>query len=243
MDRQSLQDRLDYQFRDQALLGQALRHESFAQESEESSQERLEFLGDSILGMVVAEFLYRHYQDLPEGRLAQMKAVLVSTEQLADKARQLELGEYVELGRGQQQESNRQRANLLADTLEALFGAIFLEAGLDAVRQLILRLFDEELKAAGEWRKDYKSNLQEVAQKLFQELPEYQVLEEIGPPHDRTFRVQVVLQGRPFGQGEGRSKREAGQRAAEEALLGIEEAARDQGEEATRTRPTEWANG
>ncbi|MBS2034403.1 ribonuclease III [bacterium] len=242
MDRQNLEARLNYQFRDQSLLSQALRHESFAQEVEESSQERLEFLGDSILGMVVAEFLFRHY-DLPEGRLAQMKAVLVSTEHLAEKARQLELGEYVELGRGQQHESNRQRANLLADTLEAIFGAIFLESGLDTVRELILRLFDQELKAAGEWRKDYKSSLQEVAQKLFQELPEYQVLEEIGPPHDRIFVVQVLLQGRSFGQGEGRSKREAGQRAAEQALACIEEADLQQGEEASGTRPPERADG
>ena len=146
MDRHLLQDRLNYHFTDSELLNQALRHESFAQEAAESSQERLEFLGDSVLGMIVAEFLFRHYQDLPEGRLAQMKAVLVSTEHLAEKARQLELGEFVELGRGQQQEGNRQRANLLADTLEALFGAIFLEAGLDT---------DELLKSLREERERY----------------------------------------------------------------------------------------
>ncbi|MBN9416712.1 MAG: ribonuclease III [Candidatus Eremiobacteraeota bacterium] len=235
MDRHRLQDRLQYHFQDQSLLGQALRHESYAQESEESSQERLEFLGDSILGAVVAGFLFRHYSELPEGRLAQMKASLVSTEQLAEKARQLELGDFVELGRGQQQEGNRQRANLLADTLEALFGAVYLEAGFDTVEGLILRLFEPELKAAGEWRKDYKSSLQEEAQRLFQELPEYQVLEEIGPPHDRTFVVQVSLQGRVCGQGSGRSKRDAGQKAAEQALLHLEGADQEQGEEATRT--------
>lgn len=234
MDRNNLQELLQYRFRDQSLLGQALRHESFAQESEESSQERLEFLGDSILGAIVSDFLYRHYQELPEGRLAQMKAALVSTEQLAEKARQLELGDYVELGRGQHQEGNRQRSNLLADTLEALIGAIFLEAGFETVRDLILRLFETELRAAGEWRKDYKSSLQEEAQRLFQELPEYQVLEEIGPPHDRTFKVQVSLQGRVHGCGSGRSKREAGQKAAEEALASLEGAGQEQGEEATR---------
>lgn len=234
MDRHNLQEQLNYHFRDQNLLGQALRHESYAQESEESSQERLEFLGDSILGAVVAEFLFRHYSDLPEGRLAQMKAALVSTEQLAEKARQLGLGEYVELGRGQHQEGNRQRSNLLADTLEALIGAVYLESGFDAVQHLILRLFEVELRAAGEWRKDYKSSLQEEAQRLFQVLPEYQVLEEIGPPHDRTFLVQVCLQGQVYGCGSGRSKREAGQKAAEEALSRLEGAGREQGEEATR---------
>ena len=234
MDRHDLQHRLHYQFQDLSLLGQALRHESYAQESEECSQERLEFLGDSILGAVVADFLYRHYSELPEGRLAQMKAVLVSTEQLAEKARQLELGDYVELGRGQHQEGNRQRANLLADTLEALIGAIYLEAGFAAVQDLILRLFENELRAAGEWRKDYKSSLQEEAQRMFQELPEYHVLEEIGPPHDRTFLVQVCLHQREYGRGSGRSKREAGQKAAEEALLRLEGAGQEQGEEATR---------
>lgn len=238
MDRHSLQDLLQYRFQDQSLLGQALRHESYAQESEETSQERLEFLGDSILGAVVADFLFRHYSELPEGRLAQMKAALVSTEQLAEKARQLELGDYVELGRGQHQEGNRQRSNLLADTLEALIGAVYLEAGFTKVQELILRLFESELRAAGEWRKDYKSTLQEEAQRLFQELPEYFVLEEIGPPHDRTFRVQVSLQGQVYGQGSGRSKREAGQKAAEEALArlvcALEGAGQEQGEEATR---------
>ncbi|MBX3171930.1 MAG: ribonuclease III [Candidatus Eremiobacteraeota bacterium] len=234
MARHTLQDLLQYQFRDQSLLAQALRHESYAQESEESSQERLEFLGDSILGAVVSDFLFRHYHQLPEGRLAQMKAALVSTEQLAEKARQLELGDYVELGRGQQQEGNRQRSNLLADTLEALIGAIYLESGFETVRNLVLRLFENELRAAEEWRKDYKSSLQEEAQRLFQELPEYQVLEEIGPPHDRTFLVQVCLRGRVYGHGSGRSKREAGQKAAEEALSRLEGAGREQGEEATR---------
>lgn len=234
MDRHSLQDRLQYHFHDQGLLGQALRHESYAQESEESSQERLEFLGDSILGAVVAGFLFRHYSELPEGRLAQMKAALVSTEQLAEKARQLELGDFVELGRGQQHEGNRQRSNLLADTLEAIFGAVYLEAGFEAVQKLILRLFEHELRVAGEWRKDYKSSLQEEAQRLFQELPDYQVLEEIGPPHDRIFVVQVCIQGRIYGGGTGRSKRDAGQKAAEQALLLLEGADQEQGEEATR---------
>ena len=234
MERAHLLHRLGYQFQDLSLLGQALRHESYAQESEEASQERLEFLGDSILGAVVADFLFRHYSELPEGRLAQMKAALVSTEQLAEKARGLDLGEFVELGRGQLHEGNRQRSNLLADTLEALIGAVYLEAGFARVQQLILELFEAELRAAGEWRKDFKSSLQEEAQRLFQELPEYQVLEEIGPPHDRTFRVQVCLQARVYGQGSGRSKREAGQKAAEEALSRLEEAGQEQGEEATR---------
>jgi ribonuclease-3 len=218
-----LQQELGYSFQQQELLALALRHESSAQESEEGSQERLEFLGDSVVGLVICESLYRLYPDLAEGRLAQMKASLVSTEQLAEKARTLELGACVELGRSEQ-DSSRQRANLLADTLEAVLGAIYLEAGFEVARQVILRHFKAELQAAGELRRDYKSLLQEVAQRDFQVLPEYEVLEEIGPPHDRTFRVQVSLPGDVLGLGLGRSKREASQKAAQEALAQLEEA-------------------
>lgn len=221
--RQRLQQRLGYQFRDAELLALALRHESSANESEDEvlSNERLEFLGDSVLGLVVCDFLYRYYGDFPEGRLAQMKATLVSTEHLAEKARELDVGTSVELGRGEQ-EGSRDRANLLADTLEALFGAIHLEAGFETAQKIILELFSEELQAAQELRRDYKSLLQEITQRDFQCLPDYQVIEEIGPPHDRIFRVEVSLQGRRLGRGEGRSKREASQRAAEEALAALQ---------------------
>lgn len=219
--RHQLQQRLGYFFQQVDLLQLALRHESFANESEEGSQERLEFLGDSVVGLVICESLYRLYPDYAEGRLAQMKASLVSTEQLADKARLLELGDCVELGRGEQ-ESSRQRPNLLADTFEAVLGAIYLEAGFDQAKAVILRQFEEELQAAGELRRDYKSLLQEVSQRDFQALPEYEVLEEIGPPHDRVFRVQVSLPGNVLGLGQGRSKREAGQKAAQEALSQLE---------------------
>ncbi len=215
--RHQLQQRLGYFFQQVDLLQRALRHESFANESEEGSQERLEFLGDSVVGLVICESLYRLYPDYAEGRLAQMKASLVSTEPVADKARLLELGQCVELGRGEQ-EGSRQRPNLLADTFEAVLGAIYLEAGFDQAKAVILRQFEEELRAAGELRRDYKSLLQEVSQRDFQALPEYEVLEEIGPPHDRVFRVQVSLSGDVLGLGQGRSKREASQQAAQEAL-------------------------
>lgn len=217
--RERLQERLGYRFRDPELLALALRHESSANESGEEtfSNERLEFLGDSVLGLVVCDFLYRYYEAFPEGRLAQMKATLVSTEHLAEKARELDLGPCVELGRGEQ-EGSRDRANLLADTLEALLGAIHLEAGFEQAQKVILELFADELQAAQDLRRDYKSLLQEVTQRDFQCLPEYQVVDEIGPPHDRIFHVEVGLQGRNLGRGEGRSKREASQRAAEEAL-------------------------
>lgn len=221
--RQKLQERLGYTFQDPELLALALRHESSANESDElTSNERLEFLGDSVLGLVVCDFLYRYYQSFPEGRLAQMKATLVSTEHLAEKARDIDLGSCVELGRGEQGGS-RDRANLLADSLEAVFGAIHLEAGFDTAQKVILELFAEELQAAQELRRDYKSLLQEVTQRDYQQLPDYQVIEELGPPHDRVFRVEVGVQGQKLGAGEGRSKREASQKAAQEALESLDQ--------------------
>lgn len=234
--RQQLQEALDYRFREQSLLDLALRHGSRAKESEGlvESNERLEFLGDSVLGLVVCDFLYRYYPDCREGRLAQMKSTLVSTEHLAEKARSIRLGECVELGKSEQ-EGSRERNNLLADSLEALFGAIFLEAGFDQAQRVVLRLFDEELQAALELRRDFKSLLQEVTQREFQCLPEYHLLEEIGPPHDRIFRVEVSVEGNRLGQGQGRSKREAGQRAAQVAFATLQGAPLEQGEEAAPT--------
>lgn len=236
--RDRLQQELGYQFQRPELLALALRHESFAKEREQASQERLEFLGDSVVGLVISESLYHRYPDLPEGRLAQMKATLVSTERLAEKARDLGVGECVELGRGEQ-ENSRMRPNLLADSFEALLGAIFLEAGLETARAVVLRHFAADVETADELRRDYKSLLQETTQRDFQLLPDYEVLEEIGPPHDRTFRVQVRLGERILGAGIGRSKREAGQFAAQEALAGLEGARSPEGEEATRRPPAE----
>lgn len=215
--RQNLQRLLGYCFRSNELMEQALRHESYAQETSLVSQERLEFLGDSVVGLVVSSSLYQRYPELSEGRLAIMKASLVCTEHLADRARQLGLGDCVELGRSQP-EGSRNRPNLLADTLEALLGAIYLESGYETVREVVLRLLEDDLQAAQELRRDFKTLLQEASQREFQCLPEYEVLEEKGPPHDRLFRVEVRLNGQVMGMGEGRSKREAGQRAAERAL-------------------------
>ena len=220
--RNQLQERLGYSFRQPDLLALALRHESFAHETSEGSQERLEFLGDSVVGLVICESLYRMYPDYPEGRLAQMKATLVSTDQLAEKARNLEIGDCVELGRSEQ-DSSRQRANLLADTFEAVLGAIYLEAGFEIAREVVLRQFHGDLESAEELRRDFKSLLQELTQREFQALPDYEVLEEIGPPHNRIFRVQVALQGKILGHGQGRSKREASQMAAQQALCQLDQ--------------------
>lgn len=225
-----LQERLGYHFRDPELLAQALRHESYANDEGLASNERLEFLGDSVLGLVVAESLFGAYPDLPEGKLALMKSNLVSTEQLAEVGRQLGVGECVELGRAAG-EGSRQRANLLADAVEALLGAIFLEAGLEEVRLRVRELLREPLSLAHELRRDFKSALQEVTQRDFQVLPDYIVVDECGPPHDRTFQVRVDLQGQVLGLGSGRSKREAAQQAAQQALQSLEGARQIESEE------------
>jgi ribonuclease-3 len=198
----------------------ALRHESFTNERDqaETSNERLEFLGDSVLGAVVCDYLYRHYPNEPEGRLAQMKSHLVSTENLAERGRDFGLGQVVLLGKGEEPRG-RDRESLLADTFEALVGAIFLDAGFEAARAFLLRSsLGADLQAAGSTRKDHKTRLQEVSQAVLRVLPDYTVTREDGLPHDKIFDVEVRLVGELMGQGTGKSKQQAGQLAAQMAL-------------------------
>lgn len=217
---EALQEALGYRFTDPALLEAALVHESFANEREEDVQsyERLEFLGDSVLGLVVAGYLYERFPDLPEGRLAQIKATLVSTHHLAQRAREIGLGAHVRLGRGEQMSAGRKRVSLLADALEAVVGAVYLDGGFDASHGVVLKLLQDDMDLGEGLRRDFKSLLQEITQKHFKTLPEYHVMREEGPPHDRIFQVQVVFGGEALGEGTGPSKREASQEAAREAL-------------------------
>ena len=214
-----LEERLNYRFYRHELLDLALRHESYANEEGDPnvSNERIEFLGDSVLGLVVCDFLYHQFPGETEGRLAQMKAQLVSTEQLAQQGRLLQLGDEVQLGRGEQYQG-RDRNNLLADTFEAIVGAIYLDRGFAAAEAFLLHQMGESLRNALELRNDYKTSLQETTQKEYHQLPEYVVVSEEGPSHEKIFQVEVRLHGRMLGTGCGRSKREAGQRAAEQAL-------------------------
>ena len=199
----------------------ALRHESYANEAGDPgvSNERLEFLGDAVLGLVVCDFLYHQHPGETEGRLAQMKSQLVSTEQLAQQARDLHLGDEVKLGRGEQ---GRGRNNLLADTFEAILGAIYLDRGFAAAEAFVLLQMGEVLRSALALRNDFKTVLQETTQRDFRMLPEYIVVSEEGPSHEKTFEVEVRLLEESLGNGTGRSKREASQRAAEEALTRLE---------------------
>ena len=219
-----LERELGYRFKDPSLLALALTHESFVNEDQgdSKSNERLEFLGDSVLGLVVAEELFRRHP-LPEGHLATMKAHLVSTVVLAKKASSIELDSFMLLGRGEALSNQRKRRSLLADAFEAVLGAVYLDGGLEAGRDLVLRFFEDELARGDGRRRDQKSRLQEVTQRHFKELPEYRTAAQSGPSHQPEFEVEVWFREVCLGRGRGQSKRDAGQLAAGEALEKIEQ--------------------
>jgi len=220
LDLDLLQEITDHRFQDPALLALALTHESYSNERNNGreSNERLEFLGDSVLGLVVCRYLYERHRHLSEGRLAQVKATLVSTTSLARQARALNLESYLRLGRGERLSHGGARKNILADTLEAVIGALYLDGGMDAARRFVLSLLQGPMDRLEGLQKDFKSLLQEQTQRLHKALPGYRILTEEGPPHERLFLVEVSFLGEALGQGVGRTKREAGQSAADRAL-------------------------
>ncbi len=206
-----------------ALLERALTHRSYAYENGGlPTNERLEFLGDAVLGVIVTDTLFRKYPDLPEGQLAKLRAAVVQMRALADVARSLRLGSYVRLGRGEEGTGGRDKSSILADTLEALIGAVYYECGLAAAHNLVHRLFDPVIdRSAGLGAGlDWKTSLQELTASGFLGVPEYQV-EESGPDHQKFFRASVRVGGRTYGSGSGRSKKEAEQQAAEAAWKAI----------------------
>ena len=218
-----LEKKLNYTFRDPALLSEALSHSSYANEHRAAhlnSNERLEFLGDSVLGFVTAEFLCVQHPDLPEGDLTRIRAALVCEQSLYEVARKLELGKYLKLGRGEEAGGGRERTSILADATEAVFAAVYLDGGIGAASQLIHRvLLDaEKEEAVEERRKDYKTALQELIQRTPGRTITYQLVEETGPDHCRVFVMEVSVDGQVSGRGEGRSKKEAEQAAAKAAL-------------------------
>lgn len=216
---ESLEKKLGYSFRDRALLAEALNHSSYANEHRDSlgSNERLEFLGDSVLGFVSAEYLFQGHRDLPEGDLTRMRAALVCEQSLYEVARELDLGSYLKLGRGEEAGGGRKRQSILADAMEAVFAAVYLDGGIAPVRELIVRVLLGQALAAEE-RKDYKTTLQEVVQRRSGQVLTYHMISQSGPDHDKTFLFEVRLNGRTVGQGAGHSKKEAEQAAAKDAL-------------------------
>ena len=205
------------------LLERALTHRSFAYENGGlPTNERLEFLGDAVLGLIVTDTLFRRYPDLPEGQLAKLRAAVVQMRALAEVARSLRLGSYVRLGRGEEGTGGRDKSSILADTLEALIGAVYFECGLPAADRLVHRLFDPVIdRSAGLGAGlDWKTSLQELTASGYLGVPEYHV-EESGPDHQKFFRASVRVGGRTYGSGSGRSKKEAEQQAAEAAWKAI----------------------
>jgi len=215
-----LEGALGVRFTDAGLRPTALTHRSYAFERGQTiTNERLEFLGDSVLGIVVTDMAYRTYPDMPEGALAKLRAAIVNMTALADVSRSLGLGDHLLLGKGEEQSGGRDKASILADALEAVLGAVYLDRGLDVARELIERLFRPRMEAydRGEGDRDYKTILQELASQALRSLPEYR-LRDVGPDHEKEFTATVYLGGREYGKGIGRSKKEAEQQAAQEAF-------------------------
>jgi ribonuclease III len=218
---------LGVEFHDARLREIALTHRSFAFERGLLiTNERLEFLGDSVLGLVVTDLAYRRYPELPEGSLAKLRAAVVNMTSLADVARGLDVGDVVLLGKGEELSGGRGKSSILADALEAIFGAVYLDRGLDVARELIERLFEPRMEAyvRGEGDRDFKTLLQELSSQEFRAMPEYRI-EEQGPDHEKVFTAAVYLAGEHMGRGSGRSKKEAEQQAAREAYTQIIERA------------------
>ncbi len=212
---------------DASMLNLALTHRSYAYEHGGlPHNERLEFLGDSVLGIVVTDTLYRTYPDLPEGQLAKLRAAVVNARALADVARTLDLGSYLLLGRGEETTGGRDKLSILADAMEAVIGAVYLSAGPSGSSELVHRLFDPLIRASALLGAglDWKTSLQEAAANAGLGLPDYQV-KDSGLDHEKEFDARVVIAGEPLGFGHGRSKKVAEQEAAEQAYRALIERA------------------
>jgi ribonuclease-3 len=221
-DTTALEKHLGYRFKRLDLLELALTHRSHANEQGvPENYERLEFLGDSVLGLVTAEWLYREHPELPEGELSKMKAQLVSRDTLARHAREMDLGASLRIGVGEDRSGGREKSSLLADSMEAVFGALYLDGGLEVARKAILPMLANafaDCPGIALAVADAKTQLQEVAQALGWDLPEYRLAGSSGPDHSKTFLVDCWLAGECAGRGEGPSKKLAEQRAAADAL-------------------------
>lgn len=218
------QARLGHVFRDQELLERALTHKSFANERRDASpenNERLEFLGDTVLGFLVGDLLFRTFPNLQEGALSKIKAHLVSAATLGEKARALEIGRFLRMGTGEARSGGSEKPSLVADAFEAVVAAIYLDGGLPSAEAFVRGQFGRDISGidlADLSFHDYKTALQEAAQGLGLPLPEYRVINESGPDHEKAFEIEVAWDGVSFATGRGSSKREAQRKAAKEAL-------------------------
>lgn len=216
-----LEDKLDYRFKDFNWLHRAMRHSSYTNEHHMDRlkcNERLEFLGDAVLEMVSSEFLYDQYPDMPEGQLSKMRASLVCEPTLAFDAKELDLGHYLLLGKGEERTGGRMRDSIVSDAVEATIGAIYKDGGLEPARKFILRYILNDVEHKQLFH-DSKTILQEKIQQTGGSVLEYEIVDEQGPDHDKCFIAEVRLNGKVIGQGKGRTKKAAEQQAAYQALL------------------------
>lgn len=217
----SLENRLNYEFKNIDLLKNALVHSSYANEVRGNvhSNERLEFLGDSVLSIIVSEHLYNKFPNMPEGELTRMRASLVCEKSLCEFSRELGIGKYLKLGKGEDKNGGRDRDSILADAFEAVLAAVYLDGGMDAAKAHIMNTVLRDIKhCEDDTFKDYKTTLQEVIQRNPEESVSYILVDESGPDHNKSFTVEVHLNSNVIGKGIGKSKKQAEQMAAKQAL-------------------------
>ncbi len=218
---EEFQKLVGYTFKDKELLKLALTHSSYANENKlPRDNERLEFLGDSVLGFVTAEYLFSEYKSRHEGALTKLRAAVVCEKSLFKFAEKISLGEYIYMGKGEEHSGGRNRPSIVSDAFEAVIAAMYIDGGIDAVRPYILSFIKDAVKREASF-KDNKSLLQEEIQKIKGNTIAYEELEEVGPDHEKIFRFAVKLNGKIIGKGEGKSKKEAEQAAAGDALTKI----------------------
>jgi ribonuclease-3 len=230
---QEIENKLSTSFINKPLLNQSLTHSSYGNENKLPDNERLEFLGDAILKLVISEYLYNKFPEKTEGDLTKIRASVISDETLAGVGRRLLLGNYLLMNENEKKTGGEKRKSNLANAFEAVVGAIFLDAGIGKSREVILSFLDAEIEKVSKsgYIRDYKSALQEYTQKQKWELPHYRVLKETGPKHRRVFWMEVKIKGKRFGIGRGGNKKEAEQRAAMQALRHLKTDARTKGKE------------
>jgi ribonuclease III len=215
------EDIIKYKFKNKEYILEALTHSSYSNENKSYSfNERLEFLGDSVLGIVISDYLFKNEQELPEGELTKLRANIVCEESLSDVAKDINLGSHILLGRGEEATGGRERASILADAFEAVIAAIYLDGGIEYAKLFVLDHMKEIIQDSIKGRifRDYKTHLQEVIQSKGESNIVYNLVEEIGPDHNKRFVMQVKLDDEVLGRGEGKSKKEAEQSAAKQAL-------------------------
>lgn len=220
-DFEEFEKKIGYTFKNKDLLFEALSHSSFANENKRQrhSNERLEFLGDSVLSIVVSRYLFDHFKHLPEGELTKIRASLVCESALFEFSHKIELGNYIMLGRGEENSGGRERPSIVSDAFEAVIAAVYLDGGIEAAKKYVLGFMPKDIDSKrSSTLHDYKTILQEIVQKNPEEKVEYVLKEQTGPDHDKAFVVQVFLNSNVIGEGKGHSKKQAEQQAAKEAL-------------------------